>query len=83
MQKPANASNNTLIQTDVSLQAYNTLAVPARAAYLARCTNIEQVLSSLDFAKDNALPVLVLGEGSNTLFQGLRWFDYSQPLDWN
>lgn len=61
-------SNHSPIQIGVSLQPYNTMAVPAVAAYLSRCTSLDQLLSSLDFAREMSLPTLILGEGSNTLF---------------
>jgi len=60
--------NDASIQTGVSLQPYNTLAVPATAAYLTRCTSLDQLLSCLDFATENDLQTLILGEGSNTVF---------------
>jgi UDP-N-acetylmuramate dehydrogenase len=62
------SGNDASIQTAVSLQPYNTLAVPAVAAYLTRCTSLNQLLSSLDFATENDLQTLILGEGSNTVF---------------
>jgi UDP-N-acetylmuramate dehydrogenase len=61
-------NNGASIQTDVSFQPYNTLAVPAMAAYLTRCTSLDQLLSSLDFATQNGLQTVILGEGSNTVF---------------
>ena len=61
-------STEALVVKDVSLQPYNSLAVPARAAYLVRCASLEQVADSLNFAKARDLNVLVLGEGSNTVF---------------
>ncbi len=64
------SNNEVLIQTDVSLQAHNSLAVPAKAAYFSRCSSVPQLLGSLDFAKSNGLSVLVLGEGSNIVLSG-------------
>ncbi|MGK0375389.1 MAG: UDP-N-acetylmuramate dehydrogenase [Arenicella sp.] len=61
-------SNDASIQLGVSLQPYNTLAIPAKAAYLSRCTSIEQLISCLEFAQKKSLPLLVLGEGSNIVF---------------
>ena len=60
-------SNDALIQEGVSLQPYNTLAVPARAAFFSRCTTLDQLVSALTFAKHRELQVIVLGEGSNTV----------------
>ena len=56
------------IDRDVDLQALNTLAVPAKAAYCATCMSVEDVQSSLKFANQHGLEILVLGEGSNTVF---------------
>ncbi len=63
-----NAGSESLVKKNVSLQAYNTLSIPASAAYFARCTSLEQLVESLNFARENELQVLVLGEGSNTVF---------------
>ena len=61
-------SNDASISLDVSLQQYNTLAVPARAAYLSRCTTQEQIIQCVEFAEQKNLHIIVLGEGSNTVF---------------
>lgn len=57
------------VQQDVSLQNFNTMAVPARARYLIKVTTVSEAQQALEFARDNRLPVLVLGEGSNTIFE--------------
>ncbi len=56
------------IETGVSLLALNTLAIPATAAFCVTCTSVDQVRASLAFAQQRSLPVLILGEGSNTVF---------------
>ncbi len=61
-------SSGTSIQVDVPLQQYNTLAIPAKAAFLSRCTNLNQIRQCLSFAADKDLAPIVLGEGSNTVF---------------
>jgi len=61
-------SDGTSIQVDVPLQQYNTLAIPAKAAFLSRCTTANQIRQCLSFAADKGLAPLVLGEGSNTVF---------------
>lgn len=50
---------------DVNLQAHNTLAVPARARYFAEADDIPSVRAALEFARAQALPLLILGGGSN------------------
>jgi len=57
------------IQENVDLQPFNTLAVPARARYYARVTQPQQLPRLLGFAREQALPVLVLGGGSNLVLQ--------------
>ncbi|MCH9692336.1 MAG: UDP-N-acetylmuramate dehydrogenase [Gammaproteobacteria bacterium] len=54
-----------MIATDVDLQPLNTLAIPARAAYFARVTNLETLRQALEFARQKRLPILPLGGGSN------------------
>ncbi len=54
-----------MITTDVDLQPLNTLAIPARAAYFARVTNLETLRQALEFARQKRLPILPLGGGSN------------------
>lgn len=61
-------SDGTSIQVDVPLQQYNTLAIPVKAAYLSRCTNLNQIRQCLSFAAAKGLAPIVLGEGSNTVF---------------
>jgi len=68
MSEISGTASDTLIQTGVSLQPYNTLAVPAQAEFFCRCTSQTQLIDCLNFAKDKALPTMVLGEGSNTVF---------------
>jgi UDP-N-acetylmuramate dehydrogenase len=68
MQKIDHVFNDIVIQTGASLQEYNTLAVPAQAAFFTRCISLDQLTNSLRFARERALQVLVLGEGSNTVF---------------
>lgn len=61
-------SNGVIIQRNVALQTYNTLAVPVYARYFCRCESLSQIEAGLLFAKDRQLDVLILGEGSNTVF---------------
>lgn len=56
------------IQQEVSLQAYNGMAIPVTARALAEITNVEQLRAGVRYAKQHNMPVLVLGEGSNTVF---------------
>ncbi|MEM7357573.1 MAG: UDP-N-acetylmuramate dehydrogenase [Pseudomonadota bacterium] len=56
------------IQHDVDLQPYNTMGVPARARELLVVDYLQELREALAYAEKNDLKVLVLGEGSNTIF---------------
>ncbi|TBW59112.1 UDP-N-acetylmuramate dehydrogenase [Marinobacter halodurans] len=55
---------------DVSLQALNTLRLPARAAWFVRVTDVTSLQAALDWADERKLSVLVLGGGSNVILAG-------------
>ncbi|WP_237056198.1 UDP-N-acetylmuramate dehydrogenase [Microbulbifer sediminum] len=59
-----------MIQSDVDLQPYNTLAIAARAAHFARVETLEQLQEALEFARRKHLPILPLGGGSNIVLTG-------------
>lgn len=50
------------------MQSRNTLAVPVMARYCCRTASLAQLKAGLSFAQERQLDVLVLGEGSNTVF---------------
>ncbi len=51
------------------LRAFNSLRVAARARYLVRLTEAGQIPELLELRQHHALPLLVLGDGSNVLFR--------------
>ena len=55
------------IEHNVSLQSYNTLAIPAMAKSMLQVENTEQLQAAIQFAKAEEMKLLVLGEGSNTV----------------
>lgn len=55
--------------SEVNLQNYNTLAVPARARYFVSLTDSDQLPEALAFAREHDLPLLVLGGGSNIVLR--------------
>jgi len=63
------------VQQQISLQPYNTLAVPCTAQYFADAGSVDELQQALVFAQTNALNSLVIGEGSNLVlpdyFSGL------------
>lgn len=60
-------NGSDMIQNDVNLQPFNTLAVPAKARFYAAVTDREQLPLLLAFARENNLPLLPLGGGSNVV----------------
>lgn len=57
-----------MIRENQSLQQYNTFRVPATARWFACPQNEEELFSAIHFAKQQSIPILILGEGSNILF---------------
>lgn len=56
------------IQQDIDLTPYNSFGVSQRAAYFAEIQQLSDLHQAREFAASSHLPLLVLGEGSNTLF---------------
>ena len=56
------------IQEQVDLTPYNSFGVSQRAAYFAEIQDSGDLRPAREFAAEKRLPVLVLGQGSNTLF---------------
>ncbi len=55
------------ILENISLQPYNTFRFDVAARYFAEVANTDDVLAAVDFARDNELPLLVVGGGSNLI----------------
>ncbi len=53
------------IDEHVSLQAYNTLAIPAKSRWFCSIKNKEELLQAVFFTQQQACPLLILGGGSN------------------
>lgn len=60
------------IQQDRELTSLNTLGLPVRAEYFVSARSEQDVSEALEYARDNSLPVTVLGGGSNVVFTGDR-----------
>ena len=58
-----------VFQSDISLQPYNSMAVQVSACALVTVESLSELNEALDYAQAHELEVLVLGEGSNTLFE--------------
>ena len=58
---------NIDIQQNISLKALNTLGLDVSADYFVAVTSAVELLEAVDFARTHALPVFVLGGGSNVV----------------
>ncbi len=58
------------IQQHISLQPYNSLALPAYAEYFCSLDGEEDLLAALEYARVNQLDVTALGGGSNLVLVG-------------
>lgn len=56
------------VQENINLKNYATMALPAVARYFVSVTTQEQLQEVIEFAEDKELPIVILGEGSNSLF---------------
>lgn len=59
-----------VIQQNYSLKKYNSFGIEARARYFAEAYSVEDVMTIKKSFDDQALPILLLGGGSNILFTG-------------
>ena len=50
------------------LQPHNSLAIPAVAKVLTEVTSLDELKEAIAYAHDQKLRILILGEGSNTVF---------------
>ena len=69
-------ASSCMPQTDVRLAPFTTFEVGGAARYLVEAADSSEVASALAWASEKALPVAVLGGGSNLLvadrgFEGL------------
>lgn len=55
------------IQSEVFLQAFNTLGVASIAEYFASCESVSDIQLCLNWAQKKQIPVHILGGGSNVL----------------
>ena len=54
-----------------NLRSHNTLGLDATAEQFARVTSTEQLQAYLDYARQDGIPVMALGEGSNLVLRSL------------
>ena len=58
----------TLLRSEVALSRYSTFQIGGTAQYFSEPACLEEVQTLLDFARNEDLPFLVIGKGSNVLF---------------
>ena len=58
------------IRENIDLQTCNTLALPALARFFAKIHNVDELREALLWAQVQALPLQVLGGGSNVILAG-------------
>ena len=58
------------LQRDVSLQAHNTLAVPATARWFSSVSSTAELIESIHYSQHESLQRLILGGGSNIVLGG-------------
>lgn len=65
-----------ILREQVPLHSLTTFRVGGKAQYVAECTEFEDVVEAVRFAKEHSLPIVPVGSGSNILaadagFEGL------------
>jgi len=61
------------IKKDVSLKNYNTFRIGGKAKYFTKISSKDKLIKTLHWAKENSLPVFILGNGSNILFSDKKY----------
>lgn len=56
------------IQQNISLKPYNTFSIDVVAKHFARFSSLDELRGIFSFAKEQGLPVMIIGGGSNILF---------------
>ncbi|MCB9202477.1 MAG: UDP-N-acetylmuramate dehydrogenase [Flavobacteriales bacterium] len=56
------------LQENISLKSYNTFGINCKTKYFTECFSIKEITEAVAFSKQNNIPFLVLGGGSNVLF---------------
>ncbi|MDO4868182.1 MAG: UDP-N-acetylmuramate dehydrogenase [bacterium] len=67
---------NLTIEENINLGKMTTMQLGGKARFFAKVNSIDDVQAGIQFAKENSLPIFVLGGGSNTIvrdegFEGL------------
>lgn len=78
---------DTAFRTDVLLKHYSTFGIGGAAKYFIEITDIQEAKEALSFCHRQNLPFMVLGKGSNTLFddrgyEGVILLNKIQSITW-
>lgn len=76
-----------VLREGISLAEFSTFKIGGPASYFARIQRLDHLKEALHFANERGLPVLVIGRGSNCLFDdsgfaGLVLFNDLRALTW-
>ena len=58
------------ILQNIDLRSFNTLAVPANAAYFIEVASLAELQQALEFSREKRRSPVVIGGGSNVVFTG-------------
>ena len=61
------------IKKDVSLKHYNTFRINGKTKYFTKISSKDKLIKTLHWAKENSLPIFILGNGSNILFPDQKY----------
>jgi UDP-N-acetylmuramate dehydrogenase len=61
------------IKKDVLLKDYNTFRIGGRTKYFTKISSKDKLIKTLHWAKENSLPIFILGNGSNILFSNKKY----------
>ena len=61
------------IKKDVSLKNYNTFRINGKTKYFTKISSKDKLIKTLHWAKENSLPIFILGNGSNILFPDQKY----------
>jgi UDP-N-acetylmuramate dehydrogenase len=76
------------LRQNTSLKDYTTLGIGGSALYFIEVSSLDQMKKAIYFSKEKNLPYLVLGKGSNTLFNdrgylGVVILNKITTIEWN
>ena len=61
------------IKKDVSLKNYNTFRIGGKTKYFTKISSKDKLIKTLNWVKENSLPIFILGNGSNVLFSDKKY----------